>query len=501
MANILGLRGLSTPTLNVLVGAYGNDIVNLATGKGAGIGLTPNKNVEFETFLGSLFFQNGFDRPLTSTDGNIWTTKHVARPPLGFYIRAWRSRQTLYVANVSIQNTQYPSKVMFCAPPNNNTIQWGYEYGNQLQTVAGSKTVFAPNAGFKTYKLQRGNPIFIQSGNDIGEYHIISVDADQQLTLDTAMTTTAQNIQFWAGGNWFDVGPDDGDFITWMEENNDFLLVYKRDSLYRINTLDGSSQTKVRGAYGTTSGRSVANLHELSIYYHNDVGLAKGFYAYNGGYSQKISAPIDNHIAGIDPGAIPVAWREGELYRCFVGTITNLAQNISITNAVVTWDYASKTWSVDPIDDVVTSSTEFRQALTKLAYFGTTTDTVMITPNGNTYNGKNVPFTAETGAIFPFGTQWIASFSRAQIFSKRMKGTQVQYKMIYRPFMIDQDWHDLGELKDDRTELFFRITNEADPHKGSGIKLRFLNTNANQPEGVIEKVTLFAKPYTTVIST
>lgn len=495
MANVTGIHGLSTPNINVLVAGFGNDIINLTTNQGGGLALTSNVNLEFESFLGSLFFQNGVDRPLTSADGKTWTTKHVAKPPIGNYIKSWRSRSTLYVGNVDIQGTNYPSKVMFCALPKNNTIQWGYEYGDNLVTYAGGKDVSAANAGFKTYQIQRGDPFYILTGADIGEYRVISVNADQQLTLDTPLTANATGIKFWCGGNWFDVGPDDSDFITWMEENNDFLMIYKRDSLYRLNTLDGSSKTKVRGAYGTTSGRSVVNLHEISIYYHNDIGLAKGIYAYNGGYSQKISAPIDNHIQGIANNAMPIAWREGELYRCFVGNIINAPQNINITNAVLTWDYTSKTWSVDPLDDVPVCAFESRNGLSKISYFGTDSARIMATPSGNTYNGSKIPFSAETGIIFPFGPSWIGTFYRLQVFSRNMKGISAQYKRCYEPFKIDSEWIDLGELSNDRTELYFNLQK----HQASGVKLRFSNMSGTAPEGVIEKITIFVKPKSTVI--
>lgn len=494
MANILGMKGLMTPDLNVLIAAYGNDFVNLGTNMGYGVGITPGVNVEFESFLNSLFFQNGIDRPL-SFNGTVWSPKHLAKPPIGGLIRAWRTRSTLYIANVTIQGKKYPSRVMFCALPKNDTIQWGYEYGTTMQTYAGNADVFIPGAGFSTYEVQRGDPVFILSGSDMGQYSIIAIGDDQHITLDKPLTTSATGIQFWAGGNWFDCAPDDGDFITWMEENNDFLMVYKRDSLYRINTLNGSNKTKVRGAYGTTSGRSVVNLHELSIYYHNDVGLAKGFYAYNGGYSQKLSAAVDNHIAGINPNAMPVAWREGELYRCYVGDIVNTAKDINITNGVFTWDYANKAWSIDTIDDIVTCSTEFRQALTKLSYFGTGDGSVMVTPNGATFNGADIPFMAETGIIFPFGTTWVATMYRMQIFSRNMKGVQVQYKRAYQPLDIEEKWIDIGQITTDRTELFFNLNR----NQMTGIKLRFLMMNDTQPEGVIEKVTIIAKQKTTVI--
>lgn len=57
MANILGIKGLSTVTLNTLIAAYGNDMVNLVIGNGYGLALTPNINVEFESLLQSLFFK------------------------------------------------------------------------------------------------------------------------------------------------------------------------------------------------------------------------------------------------------------------------------------------------------------------------------------------------------------------------------------------------------------------------------------------------------------
>lgn len=494
MANINGIKGLSTPILNVLLAAYGNDIVNLGSGQGYGLGINPNFPVEFESFLGSLFFQNGNDRPL-SFDGTIWNTKHLARPPLGKFLRVWRSRSRLYVGYVTIAGTLYPSRVMFCDLPVNATVQWGFEYGTTLRTVAGSPTVFAQNAGFKTYNVKRGDPFFILSGLDVGQYNVISVDADQQLTLDKPLTTTSLGLSFWAGGNWFDVGPDDGDFITWMEENNDQLCIFKRDSLYKLNASDGSSKTKVRGALGTTSGRSVANLHELTIYYHAGTSLSTGFYAYNGLYAQKISTPIDNHIAGINPGSFPVAWREGELYRAFVGSIVNRSFDLNIPNAVMTWDYLTKTWSIDPLDDVVTCATEFRQGLLKLSYFGTTTDTVMATPLGVTYNNKEIPFEAEIPHIYPLGTQWICEFANLDVISTNMKGTLIQYRRRLTPFDAEKDWHDLGEIQSDLTQLDFGL----EDNQAFGIDLRVINISGTTPEGRIDKFTLWYRPKTQII--
>ena len=498
MSNILGLRGLSTPTVSQFIAAYGNDMVNIATGQGYGLALDPSRNVEMETFLSSLFFQNGVNRPL-SFDGIEWTTKHLARPPLGKYLRVWRSRQRMYVAYVNIMDVAYPSRIMYCDLPNNNTIQWGYEYGFNLQTTTGSATVMSANAGFQTYNIKRGDPFFILTGADQGEYKVISVDADQQVTLDTPLKATAAGIQYWAGGNWFDIGPDDGDFITWMEVNNDTLIVFKRDTLYRVPQSDGSSLVQIRGAYGTTSGRSVANLHEITIYWYSGVGVSTGFYAYNGLYMQKISSPIDNHIAGINPVNYQniVGWREGELYRAYVGDINNFAKGIIVPGAICTWDYFTKTWSIDPASDVPTVSTEFRQVSTKSTYFGTTDSLVMATPLGNTANGIDMPFVANINTLYPIGSGGVCEFLRAQIISTNMEGVQVQYRLHFKPFITDKNYIDLGELSAAKTELVFR----PDPAfcKASGIEFRFQALDGQPAEGNITKITLFYRPSTTVI--
>lgn len=497
MSNITGLGGLVTPQLSRFIASYGNDMINVATGKGYGLNLNASYNVEFESFLNSLFFQNGVDRPLTF-DGNFWTTQHVAKPPLGKYLRVWRSRARIYVAYVDIMDTAYPSRIQYCDLPNSNTIQWGFEYGTNLQTTAGSQVVFSPNAGFKTYNIKRGDPFFILDGADQGEYKVISVDADQQLTLDKPLTTTSSlDIQFWCGGNWFDVGADDGDFITWMEVNNDTLMVFKRDTLYRIPQSDGSSIVQIRGAYGTTSGRSVKNLHEITIYWYSGVGLSTGFYAYNGLYAQKISSPIDNHIAGISPSINPVAWREGELYRCYVGDIVNFPKGISIDKAVVTWDYFTKTWSIDPIADVPTVTTEFRQTNTKATYFGTTTDTIMITPSGSTLNGAPIPFAANINTLYPAGSATICEFLRCQVISTNMEGVQVQYRLHFKPFKTDKEFRDLGEIQQARTE--FKFKNIPEWNNAAGIEFRIQALDGQPAEGNITKITLFYRPKTTVI--
>ncbi len=495
MSDIAGIGSLSTPSTNALIAAYGNDMVNIATGKGGGLALTSGYDVEFESFLGSLFFQNGIDQPL-SYNGSVWSKKHLAQPPIGKLLRVWRSRSRMYVGYINILNTQYPSRVWYCDLPKNNTIQWGYAFGNNLQQFANTQSIASANNGFKLFGIKVGDPVFITTGPNIGQYTVFSVGNDQQITLVETLPFASSGDSFWVGGNYFDVGPDDSDFLTELSENNDFLICFKRDSLYKINQSDGSSITKIRGAYGTTSGRSVINLHEITLYWHQGVGLETGFYAYNGLYSQKISAPIDNHISGMSQNIVPIAWREGELYRCYIGNLVNSAFDINITNAVATWDYTTKTWSIDPITDVPVCATEFRQNVLKQTYFGTNTNQVMVTPQGSTYNGKPTPFSVALSTIYPAGPANICVFTRVHIISHDMHGTQVQYRLHLKPFDTDEEFRDLGQLDRDRTEFKFLLRNA----QASGIEFRLLGLDIQPLEGRIDKLILWFKPKTDIIT-
>jgi hypothetical protein len=486
MSDILGLTGFSPSSgNNLLIAAYGNSIVNVVTGLGYGFPIDTTQKVEFETFLNSLFFQNYITTPRTF-NGTVWSNKHVSKLPLSQYLKVWNER--LYLGYIKIGSTEYSSRVWYSNLPKNDILNWGYEIGTNLQTVAANTLVTSYNAGFKTYGLKRGDPLFILSGNDIGQYSINTVVDDQHLVLTEPMTTTASSISYWTGGNFFDVSRDDGDFITWLGENNNELLVFKRDSLWRYN---GSYKTRVLDAVGTTSGRSVINLHTLTIYFHGASGLETGFYFYERGTSKKGSGAIEKYIDGISSNMYTsiVAWREGELYRAYVGDIENTTFDISIPKAVITYDYATDTWSVDPITKIVKAATQFRQSGTKQTYFGTSDAEVHRTPSGYSFNGSPIPFTFTTKIIYPSGTNHTNTFPRIEVISKDAKAVRVQYKLHLKPFTSDENFNALGQIDNEKTVLNL----PEQYNMASGIQLRFIGIHPYEPTEIIKKITIYYK--------
>lgn len=491
-----GLSGYNTTTMNQLIGAYGNDIVNVSTGLGFGVNLTSTNDVEFENFLGSLFFQNFVDTPL-SFNGTDWSRQHCGKLPLSKYIQSWNER--LYLGYIKIGSTTYPSRVWHSDLPINDTIQWGYELGTNLTTKAGSNRVGSANAGFKAYNIKVGDPFFITSGSDAGEYRVEEIISDQQLNLakyngdSITLTTTASGVSYWVGSNYFDVERDDGDFITWLESNFNQLVIFKRESLHRYN---GSVRSRVKGAPGTTSGRSVINLRDWTMYFYGAQGNETGFYAYDSTEGFKISNGIQKYIDGMDLSISQVAWKEGNLYRCYVGDIDNTDYNISIDKAVITFDYDAKAWSIDPIADVIKVATEFRSGGTKTTFIGADDAQVMQTPLGNTFNGSPINWRFDTKAIYPTGTNYNNTFTKSRVVSENASGVRVSYRRRLTPFNSDDNFTSLGDLRNEMQEFYF----PEDKNRSSGVEYRFQGVSTTEPVAVIKKTSTFFRKETTVLS-
>lgn len=483
-----GLSSLNKVSQDILIAAYGNDLLNVATGVGYGLALNSGYNVEFENFLGSLFFQNYYNTPL-SFNGISWSKQHMAKLPLSRYLRQYNER--MYLAFIKIGSTEYSSRVWYSDLPINDTIQWGYEYGTNLTTTGGDNRVTSSTAYFKTYNIKRGDPFFILTGADAGQYSVKSIESETALRLadyngnDFTFTATASSITFWCGGNYFDVQRDDGDYLTWIDRNFEQLLLFKRDSLHRYN---GTSRMQVKGVPGTTSGRSVINGKDWTAYFHGGLTDMTGFYAYDSTSGKKISNGIQKYIDGISSSNYTniIGWKEGQLFRWFVGDISNTDYGITVTNAVITLDYSTQAWSVDPIADVIKVACEFRQGGTKSAFVANNTQ-VFQTPLGNSFAGRPIRFSFELDGIYPVGTEYENTFNRIQIISENAAGIRVLYKRRLKPYDSDKEYMPLGSLNKESTWLTF----PEGKNISAGIDLRFEGISSTEPTAVIKKYSLF----------
>lgn len=486
MANTDGLGPYTGSTgTEILFSCYGNDIVNLSSGAGYNQNLTSGSKAEFAPFLDALFMVNGVNNN-RRFNGTLWLDETARRhAPIAKYILSARTR--IFLGNISYLGTTYASRVWFSDLPKNNDIQYGIEYGTDLNQLAGNPHVFSTLANFKTRGVKVGDPFTITTGANAGEYIVQSIDTEQQVTLTTPMVSTVTGSSFWVGRNWFDVNTNDGDVITGLGENNDRVLVFKRLSLFRY---DGSTLRKVKGVPGTTSQRSVVNIKNWT-FYANDQGL----WRYDGVTSELISRGVQDIIDGIPSANLSslVGWvRDGEVYRIFLGNISNSETGLTMTNAVLDFDTATNTLSPGTLADSITCSASWINSSSQDTYLGTTTSQVMKDNTGYSHNGTPISWKVEDGFNFPVDPSTDTEMKSIQIHTQRGRNVAVKYKLYGTPDKIDKDWRSLGDLHERVTTIEF---DRKEDRFARGINIMFTESGAVAGP-IIERFDVFHLPHT-----
>jgi len=396
----------------------------------------------------------------------------------------------MYALAPTINGTKRYSKFLESDLPKNNTITWGITYGTNLAQTQGGKEVTSATAGFKAYGINIGDPFIIETGLNAGEYIVERGISDYRLTLTTPMQFTATGSTFYCGDNFVDVNTDDGDILKWAEVINNRLILFKQNSLHSYNR---TSMTEIRGV-GTSSGRSVVPFKDkgLIIYWHGSNKERTGFYMTDSVSSKRISNPIQDYIDGITAANYDniVAWREGNIYRAYVGDITNAARNISITNGVLELDLDSNIWSPANTHDVVKCATLYRESNVENTYIGDDSAQVYKTPDGNSDDGEPIEWYMEKDDVYPVGSEILNTMNKIQVISRDASGVRVRYKLKNAPFSSDENWQGLGDLKYDKTELII----PKEHSKSCGIGFRLEKNDAAEPTQLIEKISLFHKP-------
>lgn len=516
MANINGLIGYnSSGGTNILLAAYGNDIINVATGLGYPLNLTSTADVEFVRFLDRIFFQNYSETPKTF-NGTTWSFAGVRKVPLSKYIHSFKNRVYLGFCKFhgpnaptssGIPQITFPSRVFHSDIASTIDMTWGIEWHSYLQTNGGSPYIQAtqpqplgdgknPPPEFKSNNIKVGDPLFITNagGAQVAEkqYTVQSVESEYRLRLtENIYDPGGYNFNSgWVGGNWFDVAPDDGDVITGFGENNDRLLIFKLLSLWYYT---GSQLKQVPGAPGTSYQRSVINdRYGNTYYFHGSNPKISGIYKYNGVDSKRISKPIDPFIAGVAAANYDnvVAWGEGPHLRFYLGNLTATNLIDAMTNAVATYNTETGAWSIDPIADAITASTVWRTGNQEDTYLGTSADQVLKADSGNAFKTTAISSTVETKVYYPAGSEIICNLPYIQVIGRNLKGILLKFKLWDDPVYVDQEWISLGECTADKTEF----TLPPGHFQASGIQFKVDELGTAENDWYIEKISIFYKP-------
>lgn len=449
-------------------------------------------------FLDYAFFVNGEDDNLVYSNGytyygvgGVWSEyTNLRNCPKSARVEEYGLR--IHMARPTINGTTYSSRVIYSDLPSNDKIEWGIEYGSDLATTEDSAVVTSATALFDYVNIKVGDPFFIQSGENEGEYTVRSVDSNTQITLTDTLDRTETGLTYWTGGNWFDVARDDGDTITGFGKNSNELLIFKTNSLHRYNKMSGILR-QVKTVPGTGSFRSIVNNNQYT-YYYDPSGPCIRRYDPSISDALVISEPLADIIENIDDtmhaNVVGYAVRS-RFIEFFLGDIT-LRGGDTITNCAIRYDSLTEQWSVRSLPFDIEVATYWIQNDRPHTYVGTSDGKVLKVSDGYTYDDNDISFELVDYPVFPVGHDVMVDFQRLRLWIENGSDIQVLYKLIYMPrdnrSWTNSDWIPMkGKANADLVEFTFPIDK---PRRACGVKFKFIQSSGYE-SFLIEKYKVF----------
>lgn len=208
--------------------------------------------------------------------------------------------------------------------------------------------------------------------------------------VSTPVVTWATDV---TTGQWIDVSPSDGDFLTAFQRFRNVMLCFKTNRLYRIFDI-GQVDPDPYYSVGTSSQESVVET-KAGVFFHHSTGI----YQYNiYGIVQEVSRPIIDIIRAIPTTSYSsvTGWIDplGDHICWSVGTVT--VNGITYTNLVIRYSISTQVWTIYTYPTQMVMSLR-RQPLyvaggVQYALCGDTTGNVFEMDTGLTDNTKPIPY-------------------------------------------------------------------------------------------------------------
>lgn len=452
-----------------------------------GATLTDGLDAYMASYLDKVFLVNGTDNNC-EYNGNYWTfSENTLGSPIAKYIISHESRLFLY--NIKILGTRYPSRVWFCDLPSLGTVTWGLDYGTDLVTTAGDATITSATAHFKTRNIKIGDPFFITTGTNRGEYSVLSVTDDNTIELTENLTFTASGSSFWVGSNWFDVGTEDGDEGMGFGIASNEIVCLKKNSAYRYNVA-GQTLRQIKDVPGTISPKSIVNWGGYCYWLH-----PSGIYRTGGGVGEKISNAIEHifRTATVSDFTGTVAWvnQLDSTVNFSIGSAT-FEDGDSFTNLTISFDTNSKIFAYRDYPKNFKVAAPWLRSSNPEVYIGDDSSGVFQMDTGTSFDGNNIPCEVEYYTVYPSGEEAVVTFNRIRSYIKNGPDVQIFYKLIYKPtnqedvWTSDETWNPMiGSQVSDRVDWYFLIDARA-----SGVKIKVVESGADE-SFVLEKLTIY----------
>ncbi len=194
-------------------------------------------------------------------------------------------------------------------------------------------------------------------------------------------------------GQWIDISPSDGDFMTGLQRYRNAMLCFKTNRLYRVFDI-GQVDPDPYYAVGTSSQESIIET-KAGVFFHHSTG----FYQYNVyGIVQEISRPVIDFIKAIPTTAYTgvVGWLDplGDHICWAVGDVT--VKGVTYKNLCLRYSISTQVWTHYSYPYRFTTSLR-RQPLyvtggAQYALVGDSAGNVFEVDSGITDNGLPIPY-------------------------------------------------------------------------------------------------------------
>lgn len=168
-------------------------------------------------------------------------------------------------------------------------------------------------------------------------------------------------------GDWIDINPDDGGYITGFSEASTFLLVFKTTGMYRVDTLSKTTSPNNIFNVGAVSQEAIT-LCQGVTYYFSGLDIRRT----NGGYSEQISRlGVQDFIDAIpyaNWSSVALGTDQLNVY-VSIGTVTlnkNQDNERMHTNVVLKFSPRDQTWSPHSYADTFKFLVPFTTTVTTL---------------------------------------------------------------------------------------------------------------------------------------
>ena len=456
---------------------------------------TAAQSFETESFLDQLFVVNGLTDAPENYTGAAWsTTTNVTDMPKSKTIK--RHKERLYLFNINIPvGGNFPSRVWYSDLPKNNALTWGFESGTDLAQTADSAVVTSAAAVFETRNIKVGDPFFITTGTNAGEYEVESIDSETQITLTETLTNTQTSKSFWVGGNWFDVARDNSDVGKGLEESSGRMLCFKRFSLHKFLKTDDVATDQldpVKGVPGTTSQRGIISIKGWTFY-----PADSGVWRYDGAESKMVSNPIKEVWDGITAANLLtiVAWAvDDRLIKMYVGDVDNSDTGLTINKCVIVHDPIANTWWVESLADTFNCAVRWVDSTTLKRFAFTDTGKCLQTENGNDFDDEAIDMELETPFYFPISPEVSVNITRFKVFTHEGRAISYEYKLAYYKekggYVRDEDWKPLEEK--DKTKDEVNLALDEKDNKASGFALKAVDSSAKGRPSILRIVAYYS---------